>query len=442
MNLPAEEQYVLQWPRALDALWSLLSTVHDGEASKWDGLARWYLLPCSSGAKQAMVRMSHRGLVFCPRYESYQESPAESAASPRSFPVAVEDSLSTQRSSSVIPELSLGEVSSALRDAAEADDEITALDSLVADLASAAQAALLTEPSSVPQHSSASAGAEQAVQQPQQEISAAGADWAAWSAAEHSADAQHESGRSAPGAVSNSSLSASVREATSAAGHPASSTEQSSLAQRTLESWTAFEDGSSAQPASTAQVQRAENNSLEGAKVVIRLPTADSSTAASAQALPQERLAQPWEGLLPFLQDLGLPVLDKGHSHLAHVCALEQPTEQDSIVHKLLQCRKACLFDVSRPYAASAWSTAFNALCLLPCSCSCTHLSYCSMQLCYVSGHAVLARISAGTQRCQTTLLLAVSHRPSAWCRLRACQRGSAASSSATCASMCQRPVT
>ena len=351
MALPAEVEWVSQWPRALEPLWSLLLTVHNGEASDWDGLARWYLLPCSSGPKQAMVRMSHRGLVFCPRYESYQESPAESTASPRSFPVAVDDSLSTQRSSSVILELSIGEVSSALRDGTEADGESTALGSLAPDLASA-QAALLAERSSVAEHSSASGGAEQAaVQQAQQESSAAGADEAVRSAAEHSADAQHESGLSAPDAASNGTFSESAWEATFAAGPSTGDTEQTAPAHRTPEGAPDSQDSRSTHLASTAQVQRTENGSFEGARVVIRLPAADISAPASTQALPRERLAQPWDGLLPFLQDLGLPILDKGHSHLAHVCALEQPTEQDSIVHKLLQCRNAGLLDVSCPLA-------------------------------------------------------------------------------------------
>ena len=327
--------------------------MHNGEASDWDGLARWYLIPCSSGPKQAMVRISHRGLVFCPRYESHQESPAESTASPRSFPVAVEDSLSTQRSSSVIPEVSFGEFISAPGEEAEANDESTAESSLAPDLASA-QAAQLAERSSVPEHSSASDAAQQPVQQAEQESGAVNVDQAARSAAERSADAQHESGRSGPEATSNGALSASAREAISAAGHSASDAEQTAPPHGALEDASDSQDSSSTHAASTAQVQRAENGAYEGARVVIHLPPADISATPSTHALPRERLAQPWDGLLPFLQDLGLPVLDKGYSHLAHVCALEQPTEQDSVVHKLLQCRKAGLFDVSCPLTTSA----------------------------------------------------------------------------------------
>ena len=61
--------------------------VHSGEDADWDAIGRWAILPCqqsvaslserygpSGGFKRAMVRMSHRSLVFCPRYESYQVS--------------------------------------------------------------------------------------------------------------------------------------------------------------------------------------------------------------------------------------------------------------------------------------------------------------------------------------------------------------------------------
>ena len=319
--------------------------MHDREASDWDGLARWYLLPYSSGPSRAMVRMSHRGLVFCPRYESYQDSPAESTASPRSFPVAVEDSLSTQRSSSILPELSLGEGGSALEAKAEPEAEGAPASSAPPDMASA-QAAQLAERSSAPEPSSAGGGAEQAGQGPQQESSDLAADHDAHPPVEQSTGAQPVSGRSVQETASNGSLSALETEARSLALLSVGSTEQSAPGHLTLECAPGADDSSSTQSASTAQVQKAQNG---------HVPAVDTGSAGSSQALTRERLAQPWVGLLPFLQGLGLPILERSYDRLAHVCALQQPTEQDSIVHKLLQCRNAGLLDVrpslpSRPH--------------------------------------------------------------------------------------------
>lgn len=75
--------------------------------------------------------------------------------------------------------------------------------------------------------------------------------------------------------------------------------------------------------------------------------------------MTKQRLAQPWDRLVPFLEaqcapslgveQTGLPILDPDFGHLGSVCALQQPTEQDSIVHKLLLCQKAALFDVGLP---------------------------------------------------------------------------------------------
>ena len=83
-----------------------------------------------------------------------------------------------------------------------------------------------------------------------------------------------------------------------------------------------------------------------------RTQAAQNGTLAPAVA--KQRLAQPWDRLLPFLEELGneemgLPILDPHFGHLASVCTLQQPTEQDSIVHKLLLCQKAALFDVGLP---------------------------------------------------------------------------------------------
>ena len=80
--------------------------------------------------------------------------------------------------------------------------------------------------------------------------------------------------------------------------------------------------------------------------------TADSRAKPMA-LLPKpqvrQRLAPPWDRLLPFLQSRGLPVVDRGFAQVAPACALHQPSEQDSVVHKLLLCKKAGLFDVSVP---------------------------------------------------------------------------------------------
>ena len=332
----------LQWPMALEPVWNLLSAVHTGEDSDWDGLARWYTLPCSSGPEKAMVRLSHRGLVFCPRYESHQEAPAESTASPRSFPVAVEDSLSTQRSSSVIPELSVGEGGSA--PGGDGEEGSAAPSSSPPDLASV-QAAQLAARLSIPEQSTDTTRTEQAVQQLQQESSTPGADRAAQHAAGRSAGSQEEPDRSASEVVSNGSLSASVIETPPTVTHSVRSTEQSTPAPRPLGNTTGSHLCSSTQSASTAQTESAPQNGHPNA--------GDNSSIASTQALTRERLAKPWLGLLPFLEELGLPVLDRAYGHLAHVCALQQPTEQDSIVHKLLQCRNAGLLDVRCPISCS-----------------------------------------------------------------------------------------
>ena len=61
----------------------------------------------------------------------------------------------------------------------------------------------------------------------------------------------------------------------------------------------------------------------------------------------RQRLAPPWDKLLPFLQGRDLPVLDRAFAQVAPACALQQPSEQDNVVHKLLLCKKAGLFDVS-----------------------------------------------------------------------------------------------
>ena len=45
-----------------------------------------------------LVRLCHRQLVFCPRYEAYEESIGLSTEGPCSFPVAFEDSASAERS--------------------------------------------------------------------------------------------------------------------------------------------------------------------------------------------------------------------------------------------------------------------------------------------------------------------------------------------------------
>lgn len=283
-----------------------------------------------------MVRMSHRGLVFWPRYESCQESPAESTASPRSFPVAVEDSLSTQRSSSVLPELSLGEGGSALGGEAEVDADSAPASTAAPDLASV-QAAQLAERSSTPQPGSATGGTEPAGQQPQQESSLPGANDEARPETGQSAGAQPESGHIVPEIASSRSLTVSEMEASSLTVQSLGSTERRAPGQRNLGSTLGTDDSSSTQSASTTQVQRAQSG---------QVPAADSGSTAATKALTRERLAQPWAGLLLFLQELGLPILDRSYDHLAHVCALQHPTEQDTIVHKLLQCRNAGLLDV------------------------------------------------------------------------------------------------
>ena len=336
---------------ALEPVWNLLLAVHAGVHSEWDDLARWYMLPCSSGPRKAMVRVSHRTLIFCPLYESYQEPPAESTASPRSFPVAVEDSLSTQRSSSAIPELIIGETGSAL--GGEGVEDGMAPSSSPPDLASV-QAAQRAARRSVPEQSTDTDGSAQAVHQLQQERSAPSADRAAQDVAEHSAGGGEEPDRSASEVASNGSLSASATEATLTSEHMASSTEQSTPAPRPLGSTTGSHASSSTQSASTAQTESAPQNG--------HLNAADDSSAASNQALTRERLAEPWVGLLPFLGELGLPILDRAYGHLAHVCTLQQPTEQDSIVHKLLQCRNAGLLDVRCPFSRSVGSTVLDVL--------------------------------------------------------------------------------
>ena len=343
--LPQHFGCLLQWPMALEPLWNLLSAVHNGEANDWDGLWGWYLLPCSSRLQRAMVRMSHRGLVFCPRYESFHDPPAECSTSPRSFPVAVDEGLSTQRSSGAIPELSLGNSSSTLEGAASsAVEEGRAGPDLSnpANLASQ-QAEQQTAHSALPEQSRAMVDAELPAQQLQPESSAPSAEPTEPLAADQSAGAQEEPGRSVPAAASNSLPSAPAGGASSVAAHSVSITEQSALGHSTPEYMSGSTDNSRPQSAIAAPAQAAQNG---------QMPAAGPSSTAGAPALMRERLAEPWAGLLPFLQDLGLPILDKSYGHLAHVCALEQPSEQDSIVHKLLQCRKAGLLDVRHHFHA------------------------------------------------------------------------------------------
>ena len=259
------------------------------------------------------------------------------AAGPRSFPVAVDESLSMQRSSGVISELSNGSEGAASRIAAgsEAPDQASA------------QAAQLAARLSLQQQSRGTDNAGHAPQPQQDGMSTEHQSSAITHLTEHPVqpaadqlnDSQEQSSRSA----------ASADLATAQPVYDGSIAGMATGAQATAT------DAYLSQTASIHAVRRSGSRSRSSSPHNSRTNSIDHTETAhdgltaatnSTQSLVKERLVQPWDRLLPFLQELNLPILEKSFARLAPVCFLQQPTEQDSIVHKLMQCRSARLFDV------------------------------------------------------------------------------------------------
>lgn len=335
----------LQWPSALKPVWELLTAAHSGEAADWDNIKRWLLIPCRGGAKRTLVRVAQRALVFCPSYESYLEPAAPSTAAPRSFPVAMENTASTELSGAAAEPSTAGQGSASGEAAAEGAASPEA-SSLASDLASA-QAPEQPSESVSEQQSSERASTDQVTGQPEQTGSSetAGQESSApaqdgqpgQSAEEQHAEAQGYASSEAQPAPS-SSAAESIGSATT--GQSTSAGQDSSTVQAVAASSSTAAAGT--QTASAEQAQRAENGSTAAAE-----SAPEQAAPVPAQAQSKQRLAKPWDRLVPFLREQSLPILDKGFARLAPVCALQHsPSEQDAFVHKFLLCHRAGLFDV------------------------------------------------------------------------------------------------
>ena len=334
--------------------------------------------------------MCHRQLVFCPRYEAYEEPVGSSAEGPCSFPVAVEDSASAERSGGLTEprgsdqsstaggQLEHADRASIAHDAAEEGSHLVALTGTDdgqgshADRNSTAaeDTPLLAQSSSSPDRVSRQAGALLARSHQQQTAVTAGEEQAG----------QEGPSRSSAPTEEQDSNTASARQP-----------QQTSGEQHTGTQPTPFHSAAAAAP--TISSTAAVHSSISTVASPMQEPSASSSSTAADAALPdrrtssclstntvtpgqqedagsrssstadtgdrplvplpkpqvRQRLAPPWDRLLPFLQSRDLPVLDRGFAQVAPACALQQPSEQDSVVHKLLLCKKAGLFDVSVP---------------------------------------------------------------------------------------------
>ena len=332
--------------------------------------------------------MCHRQLVFCPRYEAYEEPVGSSADGPCSFPVAVEDSASAERSGGLTEprgsdqsstaggQLEHADRASIAHDAAEEGSHLVALTGTDdgqgshADRNSTAaeDTPLLAQSSSSPDQVSRQAGALLARSHQQQTAVTAGEEQAGQEGPSRSSAPREEqdsntasarqpqqtSGEQHTGAQPtpfHSAAAAAPTESSTAAVESSASTAASPMQEPSA--------SSSGTAADAAQPGRHTNSCL-GTETVSPEQQQDAGTGSSSTAdttgrplalLPKpqvrQRLAPPWDKLLPFLQSRDLPVLDRGFAQVAPACALQQPCEQDSVVHKLLLCKKAGLFDVS-----------------------------------------------------------------------------------------------
>ena len=332
--------------------------------------------------------MCHRQLVFCPRYEAYEEPVGSSTEGPCSFPVAVEDSASAERSGGLTEprcsdqsstaggQLEHADRASIAHDAAGEGSHLVALSGTDdgqgrhADRNSTAagDTHLLAQSSSSPDQVSLQAGALLARSHQQQIAVTSG---------EEQAGQEDSSSSSAPrGDQDSSTASARQTHQTSGEQHPGAQATQfySATAAASPGSSTAAVESSASTVASPMHEPSASSSStaadaaLPGRRTSSCLGTetgtpeqqedagpGSGSTADTADRplalLPKpqirQRLASPWDRLLLFLQGRDLPVLDRGFAQVAPACALQQPSEQDSVVHKLLLCKKAGLFDVS-----------------------------------------------------------------------------------------------
>ena len=328
--------------------------------------------------------MCHRQLVFCPRYEAYEEPVGSSAEGPCSFPVAVEDSASAElsgglteprgsdQSSTAGGQLEHADRASMAHDAAEEDSHLVALSGTYdgqgshADRNSTAaeDTPLLAQSSSSPDQVSLQAGALLARSQQQIAITSGGEQ-----------AGQESSSRSSAPREEQASNTASARQPQQFSGEQHTGAQptpfhSAAAAAPTVSSTAAVHSSVSTVASPMQEPSTAADADLPGRRTSSCLSTktvapeqqegADIGSSSTADTgfrplalLPKpqirQRLAPPWDRLLPFLQGRDLPVLDRGFAQVAPACALQQPSEQDSIVHKLLLCKKAGLFEVSVP---------------------------------------------------------------------------------------------
>ena len=269
-------------------------------------------------------------------------------ADPRSFSVAVDEGLSMQRSSGVISELSNG---------SEGTASHSALGSAAPDQASV-QAAQLAARLSLQQQSSGTGNAGHAPQPQQEGMSTEHQSCASTHLIEHPVQPAADQ---VNGSQEQSSRSAASADLASAA----QCVDVGATATMATGSQATAADAFQSQAASIHAVRRSESRSRSSSCHNSRTISIDQTEAAhdglitaanSTQGLVKQRLVQPWNRLLPFLQELNLPILEHSFARLAPVCALQQPTEQDSMVHKLMQCRSARLFDVRHSLLSSLTS--------------------------------------------------------------------------------------
>ena len=346
------------------------------------------------GCRRVLVRLCHRQLVFCPRYEAYEELVGSSTEGPCSFPVAVEGSTSAERSGGLTEPRGSDQSSTAggqlehadrasmtdeaaeegstlvapsgthdgqrrnadgdraMNEAAGEDTPLLAQSSSSPDQVSLQAGALLAR--SHQQQIAVPAGEEQAVQggffrssapREQQDSSTASAPQPQQTSGQQRAGAQLTPFYSAAAAASAVSSTAAVDSSASTATSPV----QDTSAPRSSTAADAVLPSRRMSSCLSTETVSPEQQEDAGTGSGITADTRGRPMALLPKPQVRQRLSPPWDGLLPFLQGRDLPVLDRAFAQVAPACALQQPSEQDSIVHKLLLCKKAGLFDVSVP---------------------------------------------------------------------------------------------
>ena len=341
-----------------------------------------------------LVRLCNRKLVFCPRYEAYEEPVGSSIEGPCSYPVAVEDSASAERSgelteprgsdrsSTADGQLEHADRASMADEAAEAGTPLVAMSGTengqgrhadrdgASNEAAGEDTPLLAQSSSLPdqvslqasvllarsrqQHIAVTASGEQAdleelsrssAPREQQDSSTTSAHQSQQIAQEQHTGSQLTPSFSAAADPPAFSSTAAVDFSASTAASP----RQEPCAPESSTAAAAALPGRRISSCLGIETVSPEQQDHAGAGSSSIADTGDRPIALLPKPQIRQRLAPPWDGLLPFLQSRDLPVLDRGFAQVAPACALQQPSELDTVVHKLLLCKKAGLFDVRVP---------------------------------------------------------------------------------------------